>query len=190
MRTSTSKPGAAPRGFSLVELAAVLLIVSLALGVGLTPLFAGGARELRGEARQFANAAALVAAEAVLEGRPWGVDLFLEPGAPPRPGYRWLRLDDEGWREVLPAGWEAGEGAGLFAAGSELRLEVEGAALAPESRVDLEEALPAGFSPELRFFPSREITPFSLLLGSPEMAEAWRVEGDLLGRIRVVGDAP
>lgn len=64
------------RGFTLVEMLVVVLIIGL--GIGIVSFNLGGNRPLvlRNEARQFSNQLAVVAGEATLGGEPWGLQFY------------------------------------------------------------------------------------------------------------------
>lgn len=89
-----------PSGFSLVELLVVLLIIGL--GISLVSVNVGGSdgQLLRLEAKQFANNTSLIAEEAVLSNRQWGVDIYRHiDGDVEQLGYRWLiRNEDGDWQ--------------------------------------------------------------------------------------------
>ncbi|WP_101757513.1 prepilin-type N-terminal cleavage/methylation domain-containing protein [Oceanicoccus sp. KOV_DT_Chl] len=88
------------RGFSLVELLVVLLIIGLGFSLVSVNVGSSDGQQLQVEARQFANNTSLIAEEAVLSNRQWGVDIYrqLEEGIE-QLGYRWLiRNDDGDWQ--------------------------------------------------------------------------------------------
>jgi len=68
----------AARGFTLVEIMVVVLIIGL--GIGIVSLSIGGNRPLalRNEARQLANQLAMVTEETTLSGEAWGLQFYRE----------------------------------------------------------------------------------------------------------------
>lgn len=139
------------RGFTLVEIMVVILIIGL--GVGIVSFNIGGNRPLvlRNEARQLANQFEIVAGEATLGGETWGLQ-FYRAAAPDSDvdgasviAWRWLHFrepasligpqekdnankKDEkkaklGWQPEAPRDLD---GSGRFAENVEAVLEIEG----------------------------------------------------------------
>ena len=197
-------------GFSLVELLVVLLIVGL--GINLITVNVGGSdgQQLKLEAKQFANNTALIAEEAVLSNRQWGVDIYrqVDEDGIEQLGYRWLVRNDDGeWRLAVddhrPVDF-------LFSPNVNLRLTLEGSdefiEILTKREIDEEssrllvepeeeekqsiiEALEAGnpkdpIRPALWLLSSGEISAFEMelfILDDPENKAV--VVGDELGRI-------
>lgn len=140
------------RGFTLIELLVVLVILGSLIGLAvLGSGIAGPARELRGEAERLAGLIGVLAEEAVLDNREYGLRLSGETYQvlryDPRSG-RWQALADKPHR--LPA-W------------AELSLELEGEPLqlpTPEGEEDgAKDSLP-----QLLILSSGELSPFRLHL--------------------------
>lgn len=194
-------PRARNRGFSLIELLAVLLIIGLSISLVSPNLGSNSQQQLRTEAKQFANNTALLAEEAVLANQQWGVDFYRETvEGVERFGYRWLiRNDDRVWLEPNNS---VGETDFLFSSGVGIRLELE--SVEREQIIELKQKIvdPAAVSvdivnergvterqqlePELWLLSSGEMTVFSLFLFDQESGET-RVEvvGDELGRVSI-----
>ena len=198
--------GFSQRGFTLIELLVVMLIVALGVSLVRVNVGANNPHQLRSEARQFANSAALVAEEAVLSYQQWGVDLFrLSDSSGDRFGYRWLVRNEEGYWQ-LARGERFGEET-LFSEGVELRLELEGgdkeveieyqrsiseqealiqerksiAEQLGERELDADDKL---IKPAIWLLSSGEISAFELtLLSGDNPDNLIVVEGDALGRV-------
>jgi general secretion pathway protein H len=192
MPTSTSKRGPSA-GFTLVEMLVVVLLLGLGLGVGLTLDFAGSPQQQKQHTLLLANALELAAQDAVLDGKVLGLDFFAA-GAQDALAYRWVRLQEEGWK---PYPLRDAEAETLLPAELIATLTLAGQTIVPEPRTELGEAetfvaglAPAStFSPEVLLLPTRELTPFTLTLGS-EAGSASTLTADLMGRVRVDEDAP
>lgn len=172
------------RGFTLVEMMAVVVVIGLALGASLTLDFTDSPQQTEQQARRFANELRVATQEAVLDGAVWGLDFF--SGADARLGYRWLRREESAWSEVPLPGVTTSEA--WFSGAAQVELSPGAAVLQPESPVALA-TLPANsrFVPEILLLPTREVTPFKLRLGDAD-APPIVVTADLLGRIRFNDD--
>lgn len=140
------------RGFTLIELLVVLVILGCLVGlVVLSTGIAGPARELRNEAERLAGLIGVLAEEAVLDNREYGL-LFTADS------YRVLSYDP------LERRWQALSGkAHRMPAWAELNLELEGEPLTlPGPGGD--ESQRAGLVPQLLVLSSGELSPFSLRL--------------------------
>lgn len=141
------------RGFTLIELLVVLVILGSLIGLTvLSTGLAGPARELRNEAERLAGLIGVLAEEAVLDNREYGLQLTQEAYQvlqyDPVSG-RWQALADEPHR--LPA-W------------AELSVELEGEALELPLPVGSEKAR-KNRAPQLLILSSGELSPFRLRLG-------------------------
>jgi len=195
------KPMLRATGFSLIELLVVLLIIGLGmsmLGINLT---GNNAYQLRSEAKQFANATALMAEEAVLANQQWGVDIYRfedEGRGGERFGYRWLVRNEQGlW---LPGNDGIRKNDFSFGPGISLQLELERSG--QEQDIEYKQTIidPASESslglaqddatqpliPELWLMSSGEMTEFSLQLFDTQTPEQkTHIRGDVLGTVVV-----
>jgi general secretion pathway protein H len=170
-------------GFTLIEIMAVVVLIGLALGAGLTLDFSSSPQQTVQQARRFANEMQIAAQEAVLDGAVWGLDFFAETDG--ALAYRWLRLEEARWTEVSVPGLDSSEA--LFAS-AEVSLHPGDVALKPEMRVALDVPTATVFTPEILLQPTREVTPFTLRLNGAD-AQALVISADLLGRVRIEPDA-
>jgi prepilin-type N-terminal cleavage/methylation domain-containing protein len=88
---------AGSRGFTLVEIMVVILIIGL--GIGIVSFNIGGNKPLvlRNEARQLATQLEMTASEATLGNEPWGLQFYRDTDASTGEsfiGWRWLRFSD------------------------------------------------------------------------------------------------
>lgn len=134
------------RGFTLIELLVVLVILGCLVGLAVIGSgLAGPARELRGEAERLAGLIGVLADEAVMDNREYGLSFSHE-------GYRVLRYDSQRstWQTVDQRVHRLPEWV-------ELRFEVEGdvARLPGKQNEQI---------PQLLILSSGEMTPFNLRL--------------------------
>ena len=204
---------AGQRGFTLLELLLVVMIMGLAIGLVSFSVNTGSdAAELREEANRFASQSSLVMEEAILSGYPWGIEFYrqLDQEGRERYGYRWLSYTEEdGW---LPEAPYEMPGEGQFSPGIRLELQVEGAEVSIDDRRDLTDeewknlqASKAGYDkrlaasavpldtnrspllPDILLLASRQATPATITLrvDDGDSTRQETVTIDLLGRIRL-----
>lgn len=170
------------RGFTLVELLVVLLIVGLGIAVVTLTVGDNRSQQLVVDARRFANEMAGTLDGAVFDPLPWGVQIYREGDSDnERITWRWLQFGDKGWQLQTPSELEAG---GAFGAGVDAVLVVEGSEreIVPLPRPSVERRREAPPLPDL-WLASGEITPFELQLRLDGGDTVAVVRGDALGRI-------
>jgi len=171
-------------GFSLIEL--LVVIVILAIMASMVLISMGTLRSddtTETEARRLVALLELVAEEALIQGRDYGVEFFAD-------GYRflswdpdtrlWSVVDDEALlrRRELPP---------------ELRvvLAIDGREVVVDAE-DLRRNRPQDeLVPQVAVFSSGELTPFELFLVTDFVADAWVLRGQVRGDLELIApDAP
>ncbi|MFQ5487017.1 MAG: type II secretion system minor pseudopilin GspH [Gammaproteobacteria bacterium] len=162
-------PRPACRGFTLLELLVVVLIIGITLGLVVPSLNPDRERGLDEESRRLAALIRLGAEEAVLQGREYAVELAPD-------GYRFLALEGDKW---LPLQDELLHPRQLP---DNLHLEVffEGERF-DFLRAEEEE------NPRLYILSSGEMTPMEILLSGSDSEHNYRIVIDINGRIRIEG---
>ena len=140
------------RAFTLIELLVVLVILGSLIGIAVLSVgIVGPGRELHNEADRLAGLIGVLAEEAVLDNREYGLLLTRE-------SYQVLRY------EPSRRAWQAlADKPHRVPAWAELSVELEGAALtlpAPEG----ERAEQGALQPQVLLLSSGEISPFRLLI--------------------------
>jgi general secretion pathway protein H len=141
------------RGFTLIELLVVLVILGSLIGLAvLSTGLAGPARELRNEAERLAGLIGVLAEEAVLDNREYGLQLSRE-------AYQVLQYDPVSTR------WQAlSDKPHRLPVWAELSVELEGEALELPLPVGSEKTR-KNRTPQLLILSSGELSPFRLRLG-------------------------
>ena len=170
------------RGFTLIELLVVIFILGGLIGLAvLTIGSTHSSRDIRDEAQRLAVLITVLADEAVLDGREYG--LLIEDG-----GYRVLHHDQADGR------WHATDRrqAHQVPAWMRLQLELDGTPLrlvaqvrardehaGPSEQGDRAERNAPRLEPQLLILSSGELTPFSLTVADERQQHgAWRVSSD------------
>ena len=165
------------RGFTLIEVLVVLVIVGVVTATLMLAAGGSGARELENAAQRSRGLIALACERAVLTGRDLGF-------APTRTGLRFGYFQAEGWR---PLGDEGNDElrARPWGAGVEVQAQREG------EPMELPDGAPA--QADFACFSSGELTPFRFDFRRADVAEVWTLQGALDGSVTLTtrdDDAP
>jgi general secretion pathway protein H len=135
-------------GFTLIEVLVVMVVIACLAGLAVISAgTAGPSRELKGEAERLAGLIGVLADEAVLDNREYGLRLE-------RDGYQVLFYDETGGRWQALSEW------------AELSFELEGDPLVlPSPDKDEKKAKEARPVPQLLILSNGELSPFRLELG-------------------------
>jgi len=172
-RQNISRFKAASRGFTLLELLVVLLIIGITLSFASLSIGGRGREQaVEQEAQRLAGRLSLAAQESVLQGREMALEISDD-------SYRFVMFDEDEWRaqdedEILRAR--------KLPAELRLKLTLEG------EPVDLERKKDAGKSedvPRIYLFSSGEMTPFELTL-LDEYGSNYRIRGAANGKLKVL----
>jgi general secretion pathway protein H len=167
-----SLPGVRQRGFTLIEILVVVVIIALMAAVMTVAVGAlGGDRQIEEEADRIADVLSVTLEQAELEGRDYG--LRIEPD-----GYEVMVFD--GRRGWTPAGGDRWFERHGLPPGLSVSLEAEGRlvllrkAETPESRL-----------PQVITFSSGDVTPYRITLTRSSSGATNTVEGAFDGTIEV-----
>lgn len=155
--------------FTLIEILVVLVIVGVLIGALVIASGGSGPRALENAARRAQSLVAVACERAVIGGRDIGF-------AAVQDGLRFGYFEAQGWREVDDRPDDELRPRAL-GEGIELQAERDGEAL--ELGIDAPER------PPFACLSSGELTPFVLHLRRAGVAQAWRLEGQLDGRLEL-----
>jgi len=175
------------RGFTLIEILVVIVIVATVLSIGMLSFgLLGNDRELQTEARRFAALAEVALDDASLQGREFGIELMSA-------GYRFVEYDG------LTAQWADVPGDDTLRLRSlpedvefELYLEDKRILLSddPEAFDDPDEDATRSatdvYTPHLLIYSSGDTTPFELHLWRSRDDLRVVLRGDALGAVEIV----
>lgn len=175
--TGTSdRPRRGSRGFSLIEILVVVVIVGVVTGTVMLSIRGSGERAVENAAQRARALVALACERAVLSGRDIGFTPVIE-------GLRFGYFERDGWQPLSDAGSDELRARAL---GRQLQL------VAMREGVELPLEEEAGREPAFACLASGELTPFVLRLMRDDAVQAWELEGRLDGELllRQVPRAP
>lgn len=165
-------------GFTLIEILVVIVILAIMAGMVLLSMGTLRPDDPTGtEARRIRALLELLAEEALIQGRDYGVEFFAD-------GYRflswdpdtrlWTVIDDEEAlrRRALPDGMRT-----VLAVDGREVVTQEGGRERPQDEL----------VPQVAIFSSGEFTPFELFLVTDFVADAWVLRGEMRGYLELVG---
>ena len=163
-RRVTPRPTWRVRGFTLLEILVVVLIIGVVLTIATLAVRDNPGQRLETEGQRFAALTRLAAQEAVLQSRE--VAIVFE-----RRGYHFLFLEDGEWVESEDNVFRAR----ALPDGMEIDLLIEGERLefGSERRQD----------PRIFLLSGGEMTPFELAIRFDDRSAAYRIRGDIGGRL-------
>jgi len=158
------------RGFTLVEVLVVVVIVgALAAAVGLVATARGDGYALREETERLAAVVRLLADEAVLDNREYGVRLGMH-------GYEMRAYDNRAGRWIVQPGWAPRQ----LPQNLEVTLLLEGATVALSARPDADAA------PQIVLSSSAQWTPFSASIkDTSRHGLGYRIDSDGMSELQV-----
>lgn len=178
------------RGFSLIEILVVIVIIAIVSGIALLSLgLLGDDRELDTEARRLASLVEVVQDEAVMQGRDFGMEFMTD-------SYRFVEYDPYGsrWVELfgdelmrlrrLPEDVEFD----LYLEGQRVQLEYEPADIEETDTEPVVSSANNDYLPHVLIFSSGDVTPFELRITRQPTDQSVLLEGDFAGTIEIVTD--
>ena len=157
------------RGFTLIEVAVVMLVIVIVLGIVSVNLEPDRETPVRDEARRMVLLLQTAQQESILQGRVFAVAIEHE-------GYSFLMLNDD--REFKPVDGDEVLRARPLPSGIVISaVDIEGAPDTEETE-----------TPRLILLPTGELSPFTVIFSRGDVR--WRVEGTLTGEISAQTLAP
>jgi len=168
------------RGFTLVEILVVIVIIGLMAGMAVLAIGTDPQRKIKQEAERARTVLQLAADEALMLGREYGLVIQ-------QSGYQVVQFDEQKlqWQETVSPAFDHYTLPDTV----EISLQSEG------SKVDLKQLNQADdekseensdtLKPALLLLSSGEVTPFTLHFSSDDQANGYRLSSDGLGEIKM-----
>ena len=165
-----------PRGFTLIEVMVVLVIIGVLVSFAMLSLGDGGKRDrLIEESKRLAALIELASDQAVLEGREWGMHIAPD-------GYLFMVLRDGKWQEAagdhLFRARQMEEGFTL-----ELRMDDVDVTLTPPAEESEKNKARQSLAPQVYLMSSAERTPFEVIITAPGGDPSMIVDAPLMGGV-------
>lgn len=166
-------------GFSLIELLVVVVIIGMVAAAAVLSI--GALRNddpIEIEARRLTALMELVSEEALVQGRDFGVEFYVD-------GYRFLAWDPDSrlWSVVAD---EALMRRRQLPDGLRIALAVEGREVVVREEERLRNRREDQVVPQVGIFSSGELTPFEIFFVRELVADAWLLRGRLQGSLELV----
>ena len=155
------------RGFSLIEILVVIVIVGVTTGLVVLSVRSSGEREVENAARRAQALVRLACERAMVGGRDIGFTVV-------RDGLRFGYFEIEGWR---PLAEDASDELRARPLGRDLAL------MAQREGVELPLPEEPEREPAFACLSSGELTPFVLRIDRPDASQPWELEGHLDGEL-------
>jgi general secretion pathway protein H len=180
-RSTEPHPAPRPRdaGFSLLEILVVVVIIGIVAAMAVLSVGALRASDpVETEARRLTALVELVAEEALIQGRDYGVEFFAD-------GYRFLSWDPDTrlWSAVDD---EAALRRRTLPEGVRVVLAIEGREVLVDDEDRGRNRRREEVVPQVAIFSSGEFTPFELFLVENLVSDAWLLRGRARGELELV----
>jgi len=175
------------RGFSLIEILVVVVIIGIVSGIALLSLgLLGTDRQLETEARRFASLVEVALDEATVEGRDFGIEFMTD-------AYRFVEYDPFSgrWGELigdellrmrkLPEDVEFD----LYLEDKRVLLEYEPARIEQSYEDSMVRSTQDNYAPHVLIYSSGDVTPFELALIRRPTDQSVTLHGDFAGSIEI-----
>jgi general secretion pathway protein H len=165
-RAARSRSGADARGFTLLEILVVILIIGIALGTVMLSLRPNTERQLDTEAQRFGALVSLLSSEAIIRAAEMAIEITPD-------SYRFLILGDDGWQELEDDTFKPRQ----LPETMRIDLHLDGETFDFRAAADSEQ------NPRIFVLSSGELTPFEVTFHSDDSDTTFSVSGDITGAL-------